>query len=335
MRHGNLGDADNTSVVGYVPIASGTAGQWAWAPGSSIPGVSIPSIFSTFGGDGSAGNIVVSGATNFSTIDSPQYILQADDFTVNTGQTLTIDEGFAFIGVAGDCTINGIINADGKGAAGATAQSCAGVSSIGIRSELSLTADSVAPMQANSISSNLGLGGGGGAGGHGVNAGTATQQGGNGGGSGGEGGLLVNNAAGGAGNACNAYKDTIVDGLGNYASLFPILMASRGGGGGKGGYGTSAAGNGGAGGGVIYLEVAGALVFDGDLTADGAAGSSGVANSGGGGGGGGGTIIIRANTITTNTGTKACTGGAGGAANGGTSSAGGAGGTGYTLIIEL
>jgi hypothetical protein len=34
MRHGNFGDANNVSVVGDVPIASGTAGQWAWGTGA-------------------------------------------------------------------------------------------------------------------------------------------------------------------------------------------------------------------------------------------------------------------------------------------------------------
>ena len=40
MRHGNLGDVDNVSVIGQVPVASGTAGQWAWgAAGSGGSGV--------------------------------------------------------------------------------------------------------------------------------------------------------------------------------------------------------------------------------------------------------------------------------------------------------
>lgn len=36
MRYGKLGDADNVSAVGNVPVASDTAGKWAWGAGTSV-----------------------------------------------------------------------------------------------------------------------------------------------------------------------------------------------------------------------------------------------------------------------------------------------------------
>jgi len=49
----------------------------------------IPSIFRTFGGDGSDSDVTVSSSASFSSLTGGQLYLQANDFTVESGATLT------------------------------------------------------------------------------------------------------------------------------------------------------------------------------------------------------------------------------------------------------
>ncbi len=266
-----------------------------------IGGIALPesgggavTMFSKFGGNGINGSVTVSEATNFSTIDGATVgVAQYTNLTINAGQTLTIDTKYAYIGVSGDCYIHGTITA-----VGAMANGGAGVSAPG-RDSFLATNQLICFMGGHAG----GAGGGGGASTGGVGGG-ATSKGGE---------------LGSAGIALPTVLITISDAIAG-----SIIKCVGGGGGGDNQYGNG----GGSGGGIIYIEVAGALVFDGVLTANGANGATGPK---GGGGGGGGMILIKANTITTNTGTLTVTGGTGG---GGTP-VGGAGATGYSKIILI
>lgn len=156
-------------------------------------------------------------------------------------------------------------------------------------------------------------------------------------------------AGGSAGSAGSAYELTTFYAT-QYRKMVTLVPGAGGGAGGGGGAGLNAGGAadgdggaGGAGGIALYIEVKGALIFTGTISANGVAGSNGETGSsyasdgghgggGGGGGGAGGMIYILANTITTNTGTIAVTGGAagtggaGGTGGGGDSGGGGGGG---------
>ena len=280
--------------------------------GSSGSGIGLFS--GIFGGDGSAGNITIASNTNFSTIDSPQYWLQANNLTVDVGQTLTIDEGFAYIGVRGDCTIHGTINADGKGCLGVGNTNGEGATYV--RAQAAISIQSMATLDALLFSRPFHYSifysnytplheatwnyddayhgcGGAGAGGYAQNGGGA---GGPGGGAWIGGGVPSPVAAAPTPAAIITYMDNMIvaqDSPGIYTAMF----YGRGGAGGSDGVSSTP----GSGGGVIYIEVAGTLVFDGALTSNGTAGLSN--GFGWAGSGGGGTIVIRANTITTNSGT--------------------------------
>lgn len=324
-----VANIDTGTTANKIIILDGDAKLPA-VDGSALTNLPIPSVISSlvsdFGGSGAAGNITLttgsSGvpvSTNFSTIDSPQYILQADDFTLGQYDTLVVNEGFAFIFVAGDCTITGTITAAGQGANGGATR-YHGENALGGGTEYRYFATGWPTLTAVSARAGIGVGGAGGGGG---TLDSATYGwGGGGGGGGGLGGTV-----GGAGEATPAWKTLLVDAAIERDTLLPVLFASRGGGGGGGGGRNSGTpGPGGKGGGVIYIEVAGALVFDGSITAAGAAGSDGYMP---GGGGGGGTVIIRAKTITTNTGTVSVAAGA----TGGSGAAAGA--AGYSKIVDV
>ncbi|MCC6601388.1 MAG: hypothetical protein IT223_12055 [Crocinitomicaceae bacterium] len=96
-----------------------------------------------------------------------------------------------------------------------------------------------------------------------------------------------------------------------------IRIACGSGGGGGGGGAAGPGGNGGAGGGALYIECGGSLNFTGSINASGSDGGAGIASttypSGGGGGGGAGTVLLLYNNLAANTGTVVNTGGNGGA----------------------
>jgi hypothetical protein len=282
-----------------------------------------PTIFTKFGGDGSDGAMSVDGETvnwdsspkQFTTLDIE------DDGIVNLSDKVLI------IGVSGDCHIHGSMVATGAGMDGGigvvsdAVGSYHGANSAGKTFYGGTTHETFAIFAQTSVPFSMsGAGGGGG--------GNAATKGGDGGGAGGNGGNGKAND-GNNGGTTDTFKSNSL----SNENLFNFLSVNCGAGGG-GGYGSDGdqnPGDGGDGGGVIYIEVAGALVYDGALTSNGENGETGTGVAGGGGGGGGGTIIIRAKTITTNTGTTSVAGGTGG---GGTKS-GGNGAAGYSSITEV
>lgn len=321
-----------------------------------------PSIaFNTFGGDGSDGVVTVSSSINFSTLTGgiTDIYLQTTSFTVDPGQTLTIDTGWAYIGVAGTCTISGIIDADGQGELGGSPPSGNGDGGAGRRADgigdISFSGTGGVDQIGNlfaahtgfpSIHSTIGIqqhavwgcvAGAGGGGGQ--SAGVDKGGGGGGGGSfGGRGGTSAGTSAvstpttkvlllAGGSHGDNATHATgLID---------PIILRFRGAGGGSGGRDTcTAAGAGGSGGGVIFIECEN-LIFDGMLSANGEDGGTAVGvNCGGGGGGGGGLILVLSDTITTNTGSVTADGGGSGI-GGGLAFNGGAGAAGFIDIVDL
>lgn len=298
--------------------------EWAAASGS------VPSIFSTFTGDGSDGAQTVSGATNFSAIDSAvPGVAEFTTLTIDNAQTLTVDTGIAIIGVTGTCTIHGIISADAKGCAGGAGGGAGATNGYHGEPASGVMAASSSVIQNQNIfimqlSACLSGAGGGGAGG-------TTNVGGGGGGAcgrGGVGGAINTNGENAV--ASQSLKLTALSGgLGDNSSLgYSQLMAAMllpGAGGGGEAQDTAI---GGRGGGVIYIEC-NELVFDGTLTADGQNGSGGTYGTGGGGGG---VIIVRTKLLTTNTGTVTITGGTGG---NGASRDGGNGAAGFKNIIAI
>jgi hypothetical protein len=244
---------------------------------------------------------------------------------------LTIDEGFAFIGVKGDCHIHGTINADGKGCQGVANEPGEGATYVKSKDAVAIasihTLDSItfsypfhfevfykgyAPLveQTWNYDSYLHACGGAGGGGYAHD----------GGGAGGPGGTTSVKAAAATPAAIVDYMDDILSAGCAYA-IYTALFYGRGGAGG----GDDTVSSVGHGGGVIYIEVEGELIFDGELTADGTAGGSqGHAWSGCGGGG---TIIVRAKTITTNSGTVTVAKGTNGASYNGAD--------GYSAIVAV
>jgi len=326
----------------------------------------IPSIFRTFGGDGSDSDVTVSSSASFSSLTGGQLYLQANDFTVESGATLTIDTGWAYIGVKGTCTIQGTIDADEQGVEGGDgATTNLQVGGMGLRADgygsssqninqgddLSGSEpriDSVNALQQLAVDLAITGAGGGGGGGKGEFR-SAGGAGGGAGSHGGQGGTeAINGGQGSPGQDGNATPSAklmlLAGGFGEGpaeggAPFLPQVFRFRGGGGGGGGRGHSSieyGGVGGKGGGVIYLECK-ELVFSGTLTAIGGNGGFPPPNyGGGGGGGGGGIVLVRANMVTVNTGTLMAAGGTG--AVGGPNNpegAGGDGADGFKDIIQV
>ena len=267
-----------------------------------------------FGGTGADGDLAVtSGTTNIS-LDT---VYNYSSVSISAAATLSSAANGSpmFIKCAGDCTIDGTINLDGKGysgGAGGASANTAGAAGTGF-------ADIITHGTA---------GGGGGAsvnGGGGGGAGGASMT--TSGGAGGAGGGVT---PGSAGAASVRYSKAVQPTLWTLRNLGLIGVGTGGGGGGAGtGAGGEAGGAGGAGGGGLVIEVGGNLSIGaaGVITADGVAGGNGASYSGGGGGGGGGSVIVRVRGTITNAGTVTVTGGSAGSAgaSGGTAGAGGAG----------
>jgi len=312
---------------------------------------SYMSLFKVFGGDGSNGAIHVTANTNFSALTggTDNWYLQATDFTVDPGVTLTVDTGWGFIAVKGTCAIHGTINADGQGEqggagsapsigyVGANAEGIGGGTKYGAGGVPAAVCD-IMKMSDNQVAGSqlpvaFALSGSGGGAGSGPNF-----QGGCGGGAGGAGG------GGGAGSGypgengspISARKLKMLTGGGaaeslmyGYNQFLPFVVQFRGAGGGGAGSGM----RGGNGGGVIYFECE-TLSFDGTLTVVGRKGDDGNTNCPGGGGGGGGVVLVRAKNMVANAGAVTVTGGIGGIGSGNGGS-GGSGADGFKDIIQL
>lgn len=320
----------------------------------------ISSRFLKFAGDGSQGELIVSGDTNFSDVDDTLRAgwAQFTNLTITSGDTLTIDTGFAFIGVTGVLTIHGTISAVGKGHTGATGGGGTGVTGkMGRRADgtgaltirdrgVTTTTEQLADFLPDTTRGEIQwpildcvCGAGGGGGGSDADGGGLGGAGGGGGGWGGYGGpghdpAVGPGVAGTATSTAKKVKLTGCSGDNTYHMRFfnPDILKYMGASGGQGGDGEGAGpqySQGGSGGGTVYIECE-ELVFDGRVDSSGAPGTLQY-NSGGGGGGGGGIAIIRAKTITTNTGIIVASGGGGGA--GGVN--GGVGGPGAFGFIDI
>jgi len=296
--------------------------------------IAHPSLFGVFGGDGSDGDITVSSNTDFSALTggADNYYLQADDFTVESGVTLTVDTGWAHIGVKGTCTIHGTIDAIGQGEEGGQAGGTYGGAGRRADGRGDVGFEPSTSARGIDYTSHTDLGFGqdtsllqqhpvpfciSGAGGGGGNAGTAAGAGGGAGSYGGRGGPPV------GGDALSLPPDHIRVLTGGssgdntthgHSPVILMLIRYRGAGGGGG-----HSAHGGKGGGVIYIECD-TFDFDGTLTADGADGNT--SGPYGGGGGGGGVIVVRAKTIITSTGVVSVAGGSGGGTDAGDGAAG-------------
>lgn len=250
------------------------------------------------GGTGVDGDVTITTNTTLSGIK------RYNNFTINAGVTVTIEQGKPLIIFArGTVTINGIIDGDGKGALGG------------------ISANSGANGDCGS-----GGGGGGGYSGAGANGGPSNYLGEN--RPGGSGGSMGNNN-GGAGSS-----------LSNLKRFMYEIGLTGGSGGGAGGIGnTGVSGAGGNGGGVIIIVAPTIIVASGaTIKANGANGANGVGGGsassyGGGGGGGGGLIYAQAKSYTS-TGTIQVNFGTGGTDDGSNNGAGGNGGAGV-IDVEI
>lgn len=303
------------------------------------------SIFGAFGGDGNQGAIVVSSATNLSSIDDADRAGVIQCTSINISDTLTIDTGWLFLGCTGTVTISGTVDANGKGEPGG------GRSSSGTPSGWADATEIAYDSYSNTTGGGQGkideklmyyafpvpfsVAGAGGAGACSGSLGYRFHK--PGGGAGGKGGAGVYTAVGSSGAAATATPSAkiiaLTGGLGDntvkgYSHFNPMILLGRGAGGG-GGHGASDGASGGNGGGVIYIEC-NELIFTGTLRSNGNNGGNDTYY--GGGGGGGGVILVRAKTITTNSGSVTVTAGSGGS---GSIGAGGAGAAGFKQIIQV
>lgn len=278
------------------------------------------SLFGQFGGSGGDGDHTVAGNEMLGGVFRREF----SNLTVDAGTTLTIDQGWGFIGVSGICKINGCISAEGKGENGGSTTPPGSTGNPGT------DASGQATGKTRVLFCVSGAGGGGGGDSSSGGAGGGAQAAGGNGGNTAANGLAASTfptagliLAGGVSSTAGSGK--------SLTSNFQPLLALRGAGGGGGSGGFSAGGTGGRGGGVIYIEC-NELVFTGTLTAAGANGEVLIfAGGGGGGGGGGGVVLVRARKITQNSGTVNVNGGAGGSGD----FNGGNGGPGFWDVVEV
>lgn len=225
------------------------------------------------------------------------------DFTLNSGQTLTVADGAGRLCIiaTGIITINGTIDAigaGGRGGSGGTSDADGGNGGDG--------------------TSQPGGGGGGG-------TGTGVR-----GGDGGNGG----HAAGGVGGYASAVGAQGQNNTGELVGIaLPLSILGGGGGGGGSGAAVGTGGAGGNGGGSIVLcAPTVVLAATATLNTSGVTGSGGgVNNSGGGGGGSAGNVYVFCRSYTDNGATLTMTAGSGGAGNG----SGGAGAAGQAGVRQI
>lgn len=247
------------------------------------------------GGTGIDGDVTITANTNLSGIK------HYNNFTINAGVTVTIDQGKPLIIFArGTVTINGTIEGDGKGGLGGT-----GIGSYG------LFGGSGASGGSDPISIVLGYNGGNSAHYWRINGGIASFPGG--------------------GIGQDGIQTT--DKLTHLPNVGPSGESLGGASGGAGCNANASYGRGGNGGGFVYIEAPTVIINTMAIIRcngnNGVNGRSGYSQAGGGGGGGGGVIFIRLKNITNN-GTLSVTAGYGG--NGYGYGAGGAGGAGVVYL---
>lgn len=242
-------------------------------------------------GDGSDGNLTVSGTTTITT--DKNY----DTLIVQSGGILIVAGARVRCKTLCQVDAGGIIHADGG--AGAAAGTAGTATAQGM----------------------LGLPSAGGAGGTAAGSAGVTVASGS-GGAGGAGGLGASGAGGAAGSFSSLLGNFGTTGRGvefvmlGHVYVNGFVASAKGGAGGGGGGGDGTAGGGGGAGGGVFTLAAKSLTNAGSIRANGGAGGSPAAgNRGGGGGGGGGWIGLIYNTKS-GAGTITCTGGTGGTKQG-------------------
>lgn len=311
------------TLLGYVLVSGDasalTSGDiYSWG----IPVTAPPKQDPIFG-DGSDGSITRSANAN------ENGVIQATDYTVQSGVTMTVSEGVLIVLATGSITIDGTIDADGQGAPGG-----AGGSGGGSNGDPGSpgTAGEAVPVGSGGAGGTVDVNGGdGGDGDTGewllrnlvvVDPANALEQIANGSGYAGAGG-------GGGGRPDNSGSSNGSNGT-----------APGGGGGAGGGFDATTSdpgGSGGNGGGLIAL-IAPEITVTGTLSAAGADGGngddSGQAGAGGGGGGSGGFILLYGESLTTGAATTDISKGTGGVGGTGSQSNGGDGADGANGVLK-
>lgn len=258
-------------------------------------GFGIPFLF----GDGSDGNVTVTGTTNLTSHDIKQYL----NLTIAAGGTLTTTETHAavlILYVRERLYVAGTIDMNGNG--GNTA---------------------------DGDDANRYAGSGGGGGGSGTDAGADGKDTINAGGAGGTTGNV-----GTAGSALSTAQKTNVRMRTDARNLSINSMGAAGGRGGSAGAPNGGASGDGGGGIHIYANEV-SVAATGVIRAHGAnGGNASAGNDGGGGGGGGGFIYIVTRKLTNSGGSITVTAGSGGTGIGG-GAAGGAGGAGVYILEQV
>ena len=315
MRAGGLGSKglDESGLVdGALMRYDAGAGNLVYVSGDDL--VLPPStLFGKFGGDGDDGDWISSSNVNWSTVATNGF-MQFNNFTLQAGHTITLDDGEMWIGVKGTCTIAGDIDGEGMGGAGGEIDAAGnpkpGESAQGgnVANHLEVPSPAI-----------LCLGGSGGGGGSG---GALTVIGGTGGSGSGPGGAGGDNSGGnviGSNAERNESRIQLLAAEGSgYRRLYPWAV-SRGAGGGAGQQHPGKDG-----GGLVFIECAN-LLLTGNVDCD------GVSSTDMGGGGGGGSIVIRTRNIQSNSGDVSVEAGSAGPGGAG----GGAGADGFAIVVDI
>ena len=297
-----------TGSAAVTNVAVGSDGQVVVADSTQSAGVKWGDLLSAAYGDGSDGDVTISGNTSLSRD------MFYNSLTVNSAVTLNANGYRVF--VKGTCTVNGTISNDGAAGSGSTGGAVAGAGSLG-----------------------------GVSGGTGGNGGTTTGSNGGGGfntiaGQGGAGGSGASGAGGTAGSVTTpaatfgALRHVAAVLSGGYISARNGAANPTQGSGGGGGGGDGTAGGGGGGGGGVLAVLARTITVgaSGVIQANGGAGANAAAGNRGGGGGGGGGLVWLVYDRLTNSGTIQAAGGAKGTKTG-TGTDGTAGSAGVVIYL--
>lgn len=238
-------------------------------------------------------------------------------FIVQTGDTLVLTDGWAWVRCTGTATVDGTI--DGTSAVDGGPASGTGTGNTG---DTFMAGQAWAPGGQGGFTDS-GVGGGAGAAGAG--------------GSGGDGGI-----GGGGTVATGSVSKYFLDRTSGTSTVLSdfmppehvknLFLMCRGGGGGEGGGSASAGGAGGDGGGMLVIAAKGIIDVDGSIDCSGDDGSS-SGGEGGGGGGGGGAIGLFSGDTVTGSGSLDAHGGDGGSGGGGGGTHHGGGGAGGGVIV--
>lgn len=273
---------------------------------TSLGGTSITSSsFSKFGGTGSDGALNLTSSSSINLASSSVVIKNYTSINISSTSTLSFtnpatDGSTIILKSQGDCTIPGVINASGMGAAGGAQAASASAQNNGTNVTSTLFF----------FLNNRGIASSGG----GSSFITATTS-------------------------LSIYTDSS-DKLSARKSIYVVPGSGGAGGQSGAGVNFGYGGAGGRGGGALIIECAGNWNFTGTISVAGLSGSTGGASgasSGGGGGGGGGAGgmgVIMYNTLVANSGSYTAAGGNGGNGNTSTAATAGNGGQGAGMLAN-